>query len=181
MLIESVPESYEAVCQTIFSYLSLLSRSGPQPASFLEIQALASLSFAFAEKSSAPARTATALARRLSKPWPREWLLSTPYLSREYDPDAVERTLKMLRVERCRIKVASRTLPKGVDGTFNKVEPIYGTEFRVEKISDRFLSDVSFLFPSSQRSSAVSDTPASDGERNDAGRPSSPKAEPFRT
>lgn len=136
-------ENYEAVSTAIFSYLSLLSKSGPQPEAFREIQSLSELSFAFAEKASSPSDYASDLASNLSAPWPREWSLSTPYLTREFDGEAFKKTLDLLTIERCRITLSSQALPKSVAGTWDKKEPIYGTEYKVEKFSDEFLDAVS--------------------------------------
>lgn len=134
-------ENYEQIATAVFSYLGLLAKSGPQPDAFQEVQSLADLNFQFAEKSSSPSDYASDLASQLSGPWPKEWTLSQPWLMRGFDGEQVKKTLECLTVEKCKLTLASQTLPKAVAarGTWDKTEAIYKTEYRVEKFSDEFV------------------------------------------
>lgn len=113
------------------------------------MSSLASLSFEFVEKSSSPSDDASELATQLSGPYPKNWVLSQPYLMREFDEGAVRGTLEVLvDVGKCKMLVAAQALPKGVEqrGSWDRKEAIYGTEFRIEKFSDEFVKAVSWPF-----------------------------------
>lgn len=143
----SPAENYEAVAQAVFANLRLLLEAGPQPETFAEVKALADLSFKFAEKSSSPSDYASDVASNLSGPWPKEWTLSQAWLVREFDAEGVRKTLEGLTVDRCKLTVASQELPKSVAarGGYDKKEPIYGTEYRVERLSEEFVKQVNLL------------------------------------
>ncbi|CDZ96447.1 related to ste23-metalloprotease involved in a-factor processing [Phaffia rhodozyma] len=136
-------ENYDQVALAIFTYLDLLYRSGPQPGAYTEVSSLAALSFQFVEKSSSPSDDASELAVQLSAPYPKEWVLSQPYLMRAFDETLVRETLDVLvDVGKCKMVLAGKKLPAEVEkkvGTWDRKEAIYGTEFRVDKFGEEFV------------------------------------------
>lgn len=135
---EKLPsDHYEEIAQLVFAYISLLrTTSPPSEELFKEVAALSRLAFEFKESSS-PSNTTSMLSMSMSKPYPRAKLLSAPWLSTEWHPDQVDSLLELMTPDKCRLFVTSQ---KEVgQRTYGEKEKWYGTEYCVEKTSDKIL------------------------------------------
>ncbi|GAA5845286.1 hypothetical protein JCM3766R1_000717 [Sporobolomyces carnicolor] len=130
-------DHYEEIAQLVFAYISLLrTTSPPSEELFKEVAALSRLAFEFKESSS-PSNTTSMLSMSMSKPYPRAKLLSAPWLSTEWHPDQVDSLLELMTPDKCRLFVTSQ---KEVgQRTYGEKEKWYGTEYCVEKTSDKIL------------------------------------------
>jgi insulysin len=109
---------------------------------FNEIKAIAELSFRFAERGKT-ITYANMLATWMQSPVPREKILTAKYLLEDFKYDELAASLQMLDPRRATVAVICRELPKSVNLTFDKKEPIYGTEYCELKFSPEFLKEVS--------------------------------------
>jgi insulysin len=89
---------------------------------------LSELGFRFME-SPVPSNYVTSLSGSMHKPYPREWLLSAPYLYREFDPSLITKSLEFLRPDNVRMMIASKTELPG--RKYESKETWYGTEYTV--------------------------------------------------
>jgi insulysin len=135
-------ENWQEVTTTIFKYISLLRSSPPSSEVFNEIKAIAEISFKFAEKTK-NGRYATALSNWMQRPLPREKIVSGGGLLEDFRPDEVAAVLQLLDPRRATVGITTRELPKDVDGSFDRNEPIYGTEYTQRPIPERILKEVS--------------------------------------
>jgi insulysin len=127
----------------MFKYVSLLRSQPPSSATFSEIKALADLRFTFAEKSRAGSY-ATAISNSMQIPVPRDRIMANGLLEK-FNAEELALSLQLLDPRRATMGVTCKELPKGVEGTWNENEPIYGTEMFRMKMSEEFLKEVSFL------------------------------------
>ncbi|GAA6044580.1 A-factor-processing enzyme [Rhodotorula toruloides] len=130
-------EHYEDVAASIFAYISLLRSTPPAEWAFLEVAQLSQLAFRFKEKSP-PSSTASRLAMILSKPYPRDKVLSAPWICTEWYPKKVEEFLDLMTPEKCRIFVSAQEEIEG--RKYELREEWYGTEYTVERMSDKILN-----------------------------------------
>lgn len=128
-----VSEHYEDVTSVIFAYIDLLRSSPPSEWAFKEVAQLADLAFQFKEKSP-PTGTVMSTSLSMSKPYPRDLLLSAPYKSTEWNPRVVKELLDRMTQDQCRITVASQNEIGG--RTYDQKEKWYGTEYTIEPFSD---------------------------------------------
>ncbi|KAK8849760.1 hypothetical protein IAR55_005095 [Kwoniella newhampshirensis] len=131
---------YRDVALAIFKYISLLRSQPPSSEAFNEIKAISEISFRFAERG----RTSTycsSLSSWLQTPVPREKIVSSKWLVEEFKSDELSAALQLLDPRRAAIGVTCKELPKDVEGTFDKTEPIYGTEYTRVKFSEDFLRE----------------------------------------
>ncbi|GAA6021682.1 hypothetical protein JCM11491_001357 [Sporobolomyces phaffii] len=129
-------DHYEEIAQIVFSYISLLRSNPPGESTFSEISALSQLAFQFKEASS-PSNTTSMLSMTMSKPYPRRKLLSAPWLCTEWHPAQVDQLVELLTPEHCRLFVVSQQEVGG--RTYGEREQWYGTEYTIEKTSDKIL------------------------------------------
>lgn len=102
---------------------------------FDEMAMVAAIDFKFRQKSPASKFTSRQAAT-MQKHYPREWLLSGLSLLREFNEDLIRKAMDYIRPDNFRMIVVARDCPSG---EFDKVEKWYGTEYRVEKMSDTFM------------------------------------------
>ena len=126
----------------MFKYISLLRSQPPSSAIFNEIKAIAEISFRFAERSKNHSYC-TSLSNWMQHPVPRDKIVSSGSLLEDFRPDELAAALHLLDPRLATIGVTSRELPPGVEGTFDKTEPIYGTEYKQIRITDEFMKEVS--------------------------------------
>ncbi|CAG8531276.1 2424_t:CDS:10 [Paraglomus occultum] len=138
-LTEKGLKQYEEVVKVIFQYIDMLKREGVKKWIFDENAQLAAMQFRFKDKSSVSSYTSQ-VSNFMQRPYPREWILSAPYLSFEYDPAQIEHALDCLRKDRFTLMVVGKQL-EGLD----QKEKWYGTEYSVKKIGDGFLKDLENL------------------------------------
>ncbi|KAI5476508.1 a-pheromone processing metallopeptidase ste23 [Pseudohyphozyma bogoriensis] len=130
-------ENRDEVASIIFAYIDLINSSDPAEWMFDEVNKLSEIAFRFKEKGRSTA-AAMNLSLQMSKPFPREWLLSAPYLANEWRPDIIKATSQSLTPQNCRIFVSCQ---KGLDGVeYKEKEKWYGTEYTVLPISESLLS-----------------------------------------
>jgi len=85
------------------------------------------------EKSS-PSRYTSRVSNMMQTQYPREWILSGPYLIREYNPQLIEESLKLLTPDKFVLGLVSQSFT-GLD----QKEKWYGTEYKVESISNKLI------------------------------------------
>lgn len=97
---------------------------------------LSEMGFRFREKSR-PESYAQGMASMLHKPYPREWVISGPYILRNWDEGLIRESLALLDVERCRVNVWSQKKLEGVE--WDKKERWYGTEYTVKELDQKIV------------------------------------------
>ncbi|BGP54049.1 hypothetical protein JCM8202_003048 [Rhodotorula sphaerocarpa] len=127
---------YEDVAAAIFAYLALLREHPPAEWAFLEVAQLSHLAFRFKEKSPSSS-TASRLSMILSRPYPRDKVLSAPWVCTEWYPAKTRELLELLRPENCRLFLAAQNEVGG--RTYDQREQWYGTEYTIEKMHDKIL------------------------------------------
>jgi insulysin len=130
-----------------FKYLSLLRSSDLESWRQAERCLIARTRFQFLEKSRPEAYT-TWLTDHLSWPLPPQNLLSGPQLTEEWDAEGkaeadMRRMLNSLRASKGRaVLMAKLEKHDQVSGAQTwETEPIYGTQFRVERFNDVLLAE----------------------------------------
>ncbi|GAA6001144.1 hypothetical protein JCM10207_007430 [Rhodosporidiobolus poonsookiae] len=145
-------DAYEDVVSVIFAYIALLRSNPPPEWSFLEVSALSKLAFRFKEKSP-PSGTVSRLSMLMARPYPRDVVLSAPWVCSEWHPAQVTELLDGITPSNCRIFLSAN---KEVGGrTYAEREKWYGTEYTIERMSDKILSAGSPSAPSSYPSLAL--------------------------
>ncbi|CAG8435673.1 5819_t:CDS:10 [Scutellospora calospora] len=127
---------YEEIVIICFQYIEMLKQGGVKEWIFREVQSIASIDFKFQEKYS-PSYYASELAVYMQRPYPRELILSSPHLIREYDPNLINEELNYLCWDKCVITLSSKLL-KG----FDKKEKWFSTEYKFEKINENLLKAI---------------------------------------
>jgi len=94
---------------------------------------LAAIGFRFMEKFTVSNYTSY-VTNCMQRPYPREWVLSGPYLIRECDPVQIEDALGHLRKDQFILTVVGKTL-EGLD----QKEKWYETEYSTRKFNEDFL------------------------------------------
>lgn len=118
---------HEEVVKIVFQYIELLRSTPPLEWAFKEQSMLNEIGFRFVEKGK-PSSYVVQLATQMQKPFPRQWLLSAPWLLKDWQPKLVEEQLKSLTPENCRITVASQEPVNGLE--WDQKEQWYGTRYR---------------------------------------------------
>jgi insulysin len=136
-LTEDGLQQYREVVKTIFQYIAMIKERSPEQWIFDEMKNLAEVDFRFKQKSPA-SRFTSRLSSVMQKPFPREWLLSGSDLLRKFDPEAIKNALSYLRADNFRLMIVSQHFP----GNWDSKEKWYGTEYKVEKVPEDFLSDI---------------------------------------
>ncbi|KKA20371.1 Insulysin [Rasamsonia emersonii CBS 393.64] len=136
-LTEDGLQQYREVVKVIFQYIAMIKERPPEQWIFDEMKTLAEVDFRFKQKSPA-SRFTSRLSSVMQKPLPREWLLSGNDLLRKFDPEAIKNALSYLRADNFRLMIVSQNFP----GNWDSKEKWYGTEYKVEKIPEDFLSDI---------------------------------------
>ncbi|ODO11325.1 hypothetical protein I350_00102 [Cryptococcus amylolentus CBS 6273] len=132
---------HKEVVVVIFRYIILLC-SQPLPTHvFDELKRINDISFQFAEQDNTSSSCRN-LSARLQLPIPREKVISSKWLLEEFRTDEVDSALVLLDPRSSHIVVKCRELPGDVGGQFEKVEPIYGIQFKTVAFDHLFLKDV---------------------------------------
>ncbi|CAG8625900.1 11505_t:CDS:10 [Acaulospora morrowiae] len=126
---------YEEVVEISFQFINMLRQLDPkeQERVFKEVQSIKAINFKFQEKSWSSYYVA-GLSRQMQRPYPREWILSSPYLTRKYDPASIAEGLTYLRWDNCILTLSSKLL-----GELDKKERWFGTEYKIEPINEKLL------------------------------------------
>lgn len=134
-----------------FKYISMLRSTDLSPTHQTEASSLSDIRFRFAEKRR-PDNYAIWMTDKLSWPVPRELVIKAPQVVSEWDPDGTAqavafRTLKGLSIKN------GRTILMAKQGEFQRLfgiqewqsEPWYGTQYRVERLDEAFIQEVSYF------------------------------------
>ncbi|KAJ8100603.1 Metalloenzyme, LuxS/M16 peptidase-like protein [Lipomyces tetrasporus] len=130
-------KNYEEVIVTIFQYLKLLQDTPPQRWIYDELRDVAEASFRFRQKSPASSTTSR-LAAIMQRPMPRDWILSGTSLYREFDEKAIAESAMYFSPDTFRCMLVSQDYPGGWD----QKEQWYGTEYKIESISQSLLARI---------------------------------------
>ncbi|CAG8475592.1 2249_t:CDS:10 [Acaulospora colombiana] len=132
---------YEEVVEICFQYINMLKEVDPkeQESVFKEIQSVEEIDFRFLEKSY-PSYYVSEVSNYMQRPYPREWILSGPYLTRKYDSKLIAEGLEYLSWDKCVLTLSSKLL-----SGFDKKERWFGTEYKFEPINDRLLKSLQSL------------------------------------
>ncbi|CAI2162512.1 19914_t:CDS:10 [Funneliformis geosporum] len=149
--------NYENVLESIFQYIEMLRRKGPQKWIFEEVKSLNEISWRrFLEKKWEPSDTRS-LARMLHKPYTRDRILSGPFKEYEYNPKLIIELLESLRIENCTISVASNDFDKKewfddeykyqceTKSVKDKGKGWFGAEYRYEPINETLINKLKKL------------------------------------
>lgn len=142
---------YREVIQATLKYLSLLRSSKFQRFYQTELATISSTRFRFAEKRH-PEEYATWVAEHMAWPVPKEYLLSGPQLTWDWEDhseeggceDKVREYLESFRLSGGRVVLMAKPEEHAKlfpDAQWDK-EPWYGTDYRVEKFDDDFIKKV---------------------------------------
>ncbi|KAI1267360.1 peptidase M16 inactive domain-containing protein [Xylariaceae sp. FL1019] len=129
---------YKEVVKAFFQYISLLLQTPPEQWIFDEQKEMADVEFKYKQKTPA-SRFTSRIASVMQKPLPREWLLSGQSRLRKFDPATIQSGIELLRPENMRMTIISQDFPGGWD----QKEKWYGTEYKVEKIPEELLAELS--------------------------------------
>ncbi|GAA5906121.1 hypothetical protein JCM8208_000637 [Rhodotorula glutinis] len=128
---------YEDVASVIFAYIALLREHPPAEWAFLEVAQLSKLAFRFKEKSP-PSSSVSRLSMGMSRPYPRDKVLSAPWICTEFYPQKIADLVASMTPQNCRITVGSKAEIGG--RTYAEKEEWYGTEFTIEPMADKILA-----------------------------------------
>ncbi|GAA98082.1 uncharacterized protein L969DRAFT_85999 [Mixia osmundae IAM 14324] len=128
---------HQEVALAIFKYLNLLKATPPQEWAWKEVQQLSEIAFRFMEKPP-PQREVTTICGQMQQPVPREWVLSSPWLPKVFDPKLIAESMASLAVENCRVSIACHDPLPGLD--WDSKEQWYGTEYKITPLSQSLIS-----------------------------------------
>ncbi|CAJ0636661.1 14542_t:CDS:10 [Entrophospora sp. SA101] len=135
-LTESGLANYEEIVKIIFQYIKMLKNEGIQEWIYHEAEILSAVSFKFKEKSQ-PEDYTSELSNALQSSYPREWVLNKSYIFREYNPKLIQESLDWLRPDNFILTLVSQTFTN-----LDQKEKWYGTEYKVEPMSENFLQEL---------------------------------------
>ena len=128
---------YQEIATTVFQYIALMQDSPPQQWIFDEMKDMAEVDFRFRQKSPA-SRFTSRMSSVMQKSLPRSWLLSGTSKVRKFDAQAISQGIQFLRPDNCRMMIVNQEH----NGGFDLKEKWYGTDYKVEKISEEFATEV---------------------------------------
>lgn len=131
-------DNHEKVVEAVFKYIHLLRSSNLEQWTHDEVAQLSELMFRFKEKID-PADYASSTATQMQMPYPREWILSGGWLTRDFDRELITQTLDHLTPQNCRVVVMAKTLPDGSTSWESK-EKWYGTEYSIKPLPQQLLT-----------------------------------------
>ncbi|KAA8618047.1 Ptr Secreted-periplasmic Zn-dependent peptidase insulinase [Pyrenophora tritici-repentis] len=145
-LTEEGLKNYKEVTKLVFQYIGLMCDKPPQEWVVEEQMRISEVEFRFKQKSP-PSRTASGLAGIMQRPYERKMLLSGPATIKKFDSELIREALSYLRPDNFRMTIISQDFPGGWD----QKEKWYGTEHKVERIPDEFLTEIKQAFESKSR------------------------------
>lgn len=139
-LTKSGLKHYKQVLASIYSYLSLLRATSLPRWNFEEFKAIKDMQFRFAQKAS-PQSYVSRLSEYLSRPWPKERLLSGPTRLWKYDETLLRNMIEQLLAPEAGSAILSSKDFQGVDldGPWLK-EKWYGTEYFIQSLEEEVLA-----------------------------------------
>lgn len=145
-LTEEGLENYKEVVKLVFQYIGLVRDQPPQEWVVEEQMQISEVEFRFKQKSP-PSRTVSSLAGIMQRPYDRKMLLSGPAIIRKFDAKLISEAISYLRPDNFRMTIISQDFP----GDWDKKEKWYGTEYKIEKIPNAFLAEITETFESKTR------------------------------
>ncbi|KAK5085689.1 metalloprotease [Lithohypha guttulata] len=127
---------YRDVVRIVFQYIGMMKAEPPIEWMFEEQKNMAEVEFRFRQKAPA-SRFTSGTSSVMQKPLPPQWLLSGSKL-RKFDPKAIVHAMQFLREDNFRLMIVSQDFP----GDWNQKEKWYGTDYKVEKISDDTIAEI---------------------------------------
>ncbi|KAH9461095.1 hypothetical protein Pst134EA_017404 [Puccinia striiformis f. sp. tritici] len=129
-------DNYKQVVQIIFAYLNLLKSTPPQEWAFKEQALLSEIRFRF-KSASPPSSYVTSLASWLRRPSPPNKVISSIYLSDQFNPKLIQEHLELLKPENSRILIGTQHALPGIN--YDCKEEWYGTEYTIQDLPASFL------------------------------------------
>lgn len=145
-------QNYREVLLYITKYLSLLRSSTFDAFHQKELVDLATIRFRFQEKRR-PDDYATRIAEHMARPYPKELLLSASQLVWEWDQstgdEKIREYLDSFRLQNGRAVLMAKKedLERLDPNSAWESEPVYGTEYRVERLDEAFIKKASDFLP----------------------------------
>jgi insulysin len=130
--------NYGKVVGAVFRYVDLLKASSIPEWTFEEVKKLCDLAFRFKEKGP-PSSYSSTISTQMQQSYPREWVLSAPYLTREFEPNQIRELVDCLSATNCRVSIAAQSLPDG-SKDWDQKETWYGTEYKLTPIPSQLLA-----------------------------------------
>lgn len=130
-------KKYREVTKAIFQYIGMMKENPPVEWMFQEQKNMGEVDFKFKQKSPA-SRFTSGTSSTMQQPLPREWLLSSYSKLRKFDPKAIVNAMQFLREDNFRMMIVSQDYP----GDWNQKEKWYGTEYKVDKLTPEFRSEI---------------------------------------
>ncbi|PAA70440.1 hypothetical protein BOX15_Mlig002690g1, partial [Macrostomum lignano] len=124
----------DAVIATLFRYIDMLRREGPQEWIYNEERDLEYMSFRFRDKSQPIDLTERLSAKMLY--YPQRDALAAKVVLSEYMPDKITELLNLMTPDRCKVYIGSQS----VKDKCTRTEPYYGVQYGVEKFSPELLA-----------------------------------------
>ncbi|KRW98169.1 Metalloenzyme, LuxS/M16 peptidase-like protein [Pseudocohnilembus persalinus] len=125
-------QNYEYVLQLVFSFIQMLKTKGPQKHVHDELKIVKELKFQNLDKQKGYSYVQS-LADRMLK-YDIEDVIKFNNLIGDFDETLLQKTMGQLTMDNCLIKISSKTFD---DSIFDQTEPIYGTKYNIEDISEK--------------------------------------------
>ena len=136
---------YQEVVKAVFQYIALMKEAGPQEWIVDEVKKMTEVDFRFKQKSPASKFTSK-VSSTMQRPLPREWLLSGERVIREFNKDEIAKAMSHFRADNYRLTIVSQQYP----GDWDQKEKWYGTEYRIDAISDDLKATVQRVLTNSR-------------------------------
>lgn len=146
---------YDEAVAAIFRYIDLLKEAPIPEWSFKEVQQLSDLAFRFREKMP-PSSYASGLSTQMQLPYPREWIMSGPFLTREFDMQRIRDVANCLSPSNCRVSIAAQAMPDGTV-SWDKKERWYGTEYKISPLPHQLVEGNASSVNTASASASTSD------------------------
>ena len=143
MIEADITEHYDEVALAVLNYINLLKTQPPSKTTFDEIKTLSEMAFRFTERGQ-PSDYANSLAEALQQPVEREKIISAHSLYGDFNEQELLAGLDLLDPNKVVLTVTGQQLPKSVEGTYDLVEPIYETQYKIKELGEEFRRKVGY-------------------------------------
>lgn len=132
-------EHWKDVSLAVYKYFTLLRESPVPETAFKEVSQLADISYRYADRGKTRDYVCS-LSTWMQDPVERNEIVSSKYIYGDFDAGILKKCFELLDPRQASIGVCAQELPKDVSGTFDKTEPIYGTEYLQQRLPEEFLA-----------------------------------------
>jgi insulysin len=146
-------ENHKEVVKIVFAYLRMLKEKNVEKRIYEEIKLVDKIKFDFIDKQR-PSGYVTGLSSRL-RYYPAQDALRLHYMYEEFNAEHIKKTIEAMTLENMRIYMSSQTL----EAECKETEPIYGTKYSVEPISQELRGFYANPDISGRKSKKVLDLP----------------------